>query len=52
MHTIYAHIFQIIWEYKKNFQKTICGISKSLFFLFDYILKSSINFLPKQSEIF
>ena len=28
---IYACILQIIWQYKKNFQKTIQGISKSLF---------------------
>ena len=49
---IYAYIFQIIWKYKKNFQKTIWGISKLQFFLFNYILKSSVDqFLPKKSEI-
>ena len=50
---IYAHIFQIIWQYKKNFHKTILGISKSLFFLFKYIVESSVDWiLRKQSEIF
>ena len=35
--------FQIIWPYKKDFHKTIQGISKSLFFLFNYILESSLD---------
>ena len=34
---IYACIFQIIWQYKRNFHKTIQGISKSLLFLFNFI---------------
>ena len=40
---IYACIFQIIWQCKKNFHKTIRGISKSPFFLFNYILESSVD---------
>ena len=40
---IYACIFQIIWQCKKNFHKTIQGISKSPFFLFNYILESSVD---------
>ena len=50
---IYAWIFQIIWQYKKNFHKTIEEIIKSLFSLSNYILESSVDwFLRKQSEIF
>ena len=49
---IYAHIFQIIWQCKKNFHKSTLGISKWLFFLFKYIVESSVDwFLRKQSEI-
>ena len=40
---IYAHIFQIIWQYKKNFYKIILGIRKSLSFLFNYIVESSVD---------
>ena len=40
---IYAHIFQIIWQYKKNFHKTVLGIDESLFFLFNYIVESSVD---------
>ena len=37
----------------KNFHKTFLGISKSLFFLFNHIVESSVHwFLQKQSEIF
>ena len=42
---IYTCIFQIIWKYKKKFCKTIWGISKSLFFLFDYIIESSVDYI-------
>ena len=42
---IYACIFQIIWQYKKNFHKTIQRISKSLSFLFNHILESSVDCL-------
>ena len=50
---IYACILQIIWQCKKNFHKTIQGISKSLFFMFNYIWESSVDcFLWKQSDIF
>ena len=40
---IYTYILQIIWEYKKNFHKTIQEISNSQFFLFNYILESSVD---------
>ena len=50
---IYPSIFPIIWHYKKNFHKTIWGISKSLLFLLNNILESSMYwFLWKQSGIF
>ena len=42
---IYTCIFQIIWKYKKKFCKTIWGISKSLFFLFEYIIESSVDYI-------
>ena len=51
--SIRTHILQIIWQYKKNFHKTILEVSKSLFFSFSYTLESSVDwFLQKQSEIF
>ena len=37
------HKASFIWQYKENFHKTITGISKSLFFLFHYILESSVD---------
>ena len=49
---IYMHIFQITWQCKQNFHKSNLGISKKLFFLFNYIVESSVNwFLRKQSKI-
>ena len=33
----------ITWQCKKNFHKSTLGISKKLFFLFNYIVESSVN---------